>query len=124
MNACAVIKMRRQEILLEIGGVRRRQELPLKSIGPKQVEAFARVLREKLLGNKPFAKQYLRLLVSEIRVERDQLTVTGSNAALAQAAVASVGTGNAVPSFVRKWLAKPGKSEHLWIETVARAQLM
>ncbi len=76
---------RRQEILLEMGGLRRRADLPLKTIGARQVDTFARVLRGKLLGNKAFAKQYLRLLVSEIRVEGERLTVTGSNAALAQA---------------------------------------
>ena len=101
---------RRQEILLEIGGLRRRQELPLTSIGQQQVNAFVRVLREKLLANKPFAKQYLRLLVSEIRVERDWLTVMGSNAALAHAVAANVGTGNAVPSFVPKWLPDQGSN--------------
>lgn len=58
---------RRQDILLEMGALRRRAELPLKTIGARQVDAFARVLRGKLLGNKPFAKQYLRTLVTEIR---------------------------------------------------------
>jgi len=46
---------RRQDILLEIGGLRRRAELPLKTIGAQQVDSFARVLREKLLGHKGFA---------------------------------------------------------------------
>jgi hypothetical protein len=61
-----------------MGGLRRQQELPLKSIGPQHVDAFSRVMREKLLGNKPFAKQYLRLLVTEIRVERDKITSLGA----------------------------------------------
>ena len=43
------------------GRVRRRAELPLKTIGTRQVDTFARVLRGKLLGNKAFAKQYLRV---------------------------------------------------------------
>ena len=79
MRACTAIRGgARRSCLRSVAG----QELPLKSIGPRQVDAFARVLREKLLANKPFAKQYLRRLVSEIRVERDRLTVIGSNAAL------------------------------------------
>jgi len=73
---------RRQEILLEIGGRPR-------AIAKEHWAATSRCIRarsareaEKLLANKPFAKQYLRRLVSEIRVERDRLTVIGSSAAL------------------------------------------
>ena len=48
--------------------------------------------------------------MSEIRVERDRLTVMGSSAALAQAVAANVGTGNGVPSFVPKWLPDQGSN--------------
>ena len=103
---------RRQDILVEIGGTRRRAELPLKTIGASRVEAFARVLREKLLGHKGFAKQYLRMLVSEIRVEGEQLRVTGSNAALAQAvAQTKMDTPIGVPTFVPNWLPDLGSNQ-------------
>jgi len=59
--------------------------MELKDLGTRQVNAFARVLRDKLLGNRSFAKQYLQMLVTEIRGNGEQLRVTGSNAALARA---------------------------------------
>ena len=102
---------RRQDILLELGGVRRRAELPIKTIGASQIDAFARVLRGKLLGNKAFAKQYLRLLVTEIRVEGTQLRVSGSNAALAQAVAGTkMDTPNGVPTFASNWLPEEGSN--------------
>ena len=102
---------RRQDLLLEMGGLQRRAELPLKTIGAQQVDAFTRVLRGKLLGNKAFAKQYLRMLVSEISVEGEQLTVTGSNAALAQAvAQTKKDTLGGVPTFAPNWLPDQGSN--------------
>ena len=95
-----------------MGGLRRRADLPLKTIGARQVDTFARVLRGKLLGNKAFAKQYLRLLVSEIRVEGEQLTVTGSNAALAQAvAQTKMDSPDGVPTFAPNWLPDLGSNQ-------------
>jgi site-specific DNA recombinase len=102
---------RRQDILLDMGALRRRAELPLKTIGARQVDAFAHVLRGKLLGNKSFAKQYLRTLVTEIRVDGEQLRLTGSNAALAQAvAQTNMDTRAGVPTFVPDWLADRGSN--------------
>ncbi len=102
---------RRQDILLEMGGLRRRAELPLKTIGARQVDAFARVLRDKLLGNKAFAKQYLRMLVTEIRVDGEQLCVTGSNAALALAVAQTNTDARAgVPTFGPDWLPDQGSN--------------
>jgi DNA invertase Pin-like site-specific DNA recombinase len=102
---------RRQDILLEIGALRRRAELPIKTIGAQQVDAFARVLRGKLLGHKGFAKQYLRTLVSEIRAEGDQLRMTGSNAVLALAvAETKMHTPTRVPTSVPNWLPDQGSN--------------
>src|SRR6478672_5584369 len=81
----ASIRRDARNILLEMGALRRRAELPLKTIEARQVDAFARILRGKLLGSKSFAKQYLRTLVTEIRVSGEQLSLTDINAALAQA---------------------------------------
>ena len=63
---------RRQDILLEMGAMRREAELPLKTIGASQIDAFSRVLRGKLLGDKAFAKQYLRTLVTLPRFDVHQ----------------------------------------------------
>ena len=76
-----------------------------------QIDAFARVLRGKLLGNKAFAKQYLRLLVTEIRVEGKQLLVSGSNAALAQVVAGTkMDTPDGVPTFSSNWLPEEGSN--------------
>ena len=74
--------------------------------------SFTRVLRSKLLGNKAFAKQYLRVLVTEIRVEGEQLRVSGSNAALAQAiAQTKMGASDGVPTFAPNWLPDLGSNQ-------------
>ena len=116
---------RRQDILLEMGALRRRAELPLKTIGARQVDAFARVLRGKLLGNKSFAKQYLRTLVTEIRVDGEQVRITGSNAALAQAVAQTKTDARArVPTFDRIGSPTRARTWDLRINRAALAQLV
>ena len=93
---------KRQQILTEIAGLRRQRELPTALLTPSKVQAFTQTLRTRLLGNRTFAKEYLRLLVDEIRLEGETLRVTGSYAALAGAALEEhLGTRNGVPRFVR-----------------------
>ena len=105
------LQARRQELLLEIAGAKRETETPLKALNAGQVEAFGRALRSRLGGNQPFAKQYLRLLVSEIRVADKALEMRGSYAALAHAVAENkVGTVAAVPSFASKWLPDQGSN--------------
>jgi hypothetical protein len=53
----------------------------------------------KLLQNGAFAKAYLRLLVHEIRVNKREAQITGSYAALAQAAAGNAGDFISVPRF-------------------------
>ena len=96
----------------------------LQALKPVQVGVFARVLRDKLLTNKGFAKRYLQALVSQIRLEGRELRIGRSNAVLAQAvAQTKLDCPAVVPTFDRNWLAKPGKSENRWVETVALTQL-
>ena len=62
---------RRQEVLIQIAGLKRQSEMLLKLLNAGQIEAFGRALKTKLSSNSPFAKQYLRLIVSEIKVNRE-----------------------------------------------------
>ena len=106
------LQARRQEVLIEIAGFRRQKEMPLGLLKPKQIDAFSRALRSKLLDrNSGFGKEYLKLLVSEIRIEGKEAQITGSYAALANA-VAETKTGNLgrVPRFVPDWLPDQGSN--------------
>ncbi|MBX3618256.1 hypothetical protein, partial [Nitrosomonas sp.] len=61
------LQARKQELLIEVAGFRRQQQLP--EIKQNQLEVFTKVLRTKLLDRKSgFGKEYLKLLVSEIRI--------------------------------------------------------
>ena len=53
------LQARRQAILIELANLRQRGSLPLNALKPGYIDAFARVLREKLLKDKGLAKQYL-----------------------------------------------------------------
>ena len=68
------------------------------------------MVREKLLENGAFAKEYLRLLVHEIRVNKREVQITGSYAALAQAAAGNPGDFMGVPRFAPKWLPDQGSN--------------
>jgi hypothetical protein len=55
--------------------------------------------------NRLLAKQYLRLLVDEVRIEAKTAVMTGSNANLAMlAAQKKMGTLERVPTFGHNWL--------------------
>ena len=56
-------------------------------------------------------KEYLKFLVSEIRIKDNQAEITGSYSALAHAIEESkMNTLNRVPTFVPNWLTKADKS--------------
>jgi hypothetical protein len=59
------LQARRQELLLEIAGLKRQTETPITALKDSQAEAFGRALKSRLNANRPFAKQYLPLLVSQ-----------------------------------------------------------
>ncbi len=104
------IQARRQEVLLEIAGLKQQSESPIKLLKADQVEAFGKVLKAKLAGNRPFAKQYLRLLVSRIRVDRQEVEMRGSYEALAHAVAEKPGTLLRVPRFAPRWLPDQGSN--------------
>jgi site-specific DNA recombinase len=104
---------RRQSILTEIAGIKREQEIPLKMIAERHVDGFCRALRTKLLDRASnFGKEYLKLLVDRIEVQRRQVRILGSYSALAEA-VSKTKLGNPewVPSFGDVWL--PGQDSNL-----------
>jgi site-specific DNA recombinase len=74
------LKAAREALFIESAGVRRDQSLPaLEDLQASQVEAFSKVLRQKLLGkDSRLAKSYLNLLVDEIVVADKEATIKGS----------------------------------------------
>ena len=105
------LQARRQELLLEIAGLKRQGETPLKVLNTGQIDAFGKALKAKLAANSPFAKQYLRLLVSQVRVTRKAVEMSGSYDALAGAiAQSKLGASATVPSFAPRWLPDQGSN--------------
>jgi|CXWL01.1.fsa_nt_gi DNA invertase Pin-like site-specific DNA recombinase len=104
------LQARKQELLIEVAGFRRQQQLP--EIKQNQLEAFTKALRTKLLDRSSgFGKEYLKLLVSEIRIKDNQAEITGSYSALAHAVEESkMNTHNRVPRFVPNWLPDQGSN--------------
>ena len=98
------LQARRQELLILTAGYRRQQQLP--DIKQNQLTAFTKALRIKLLDRSSgFGKEYLKLLVSEIRINGHQAEITGSYSALAHAIDESkMDSLDRVPSFVPNWL--------------------
>jgi len=96
---------------LEIAGLKRQSESPLKLLRADQVEAFGKALKSKLAESGPFAKQYLLLLVSRIKIARNSVEMRGSYDALAGAIEQSRSDALvAVPSFAPRCLPNQGSS--------------
>ena len=105
------LKARREAALVELAGLRRGQELPLSLLSPARLEAMCRTLKTKLLGgNASFAKRYLRLLVSEVRLTAEAVTISGGYTALAVAAGTETGHSLGVPRFAPNWLPSLGSN--------------
>jgi len=72
------IQARRQVILSEIAGLKRQQEFPFKDTGPKRINAFCSTVRAKLSDKEStFGKEYLKLMVEEIRVKGKDVSMRG-----------------------------------------------
>ena len=104
------LRAQRQAILTEIAGVKAQATLPARVLQQKHIDAFTKLLRAKLLENGLVAKEYLRLLVQEIRVNKREVKITGSYAALAQAVAGNLGDSTGVPRFAPKWLPDQGSN--------------
>ena len=97
------LKAERETLLLELASIKREQSMPLDQIKPKQIERFCAALREKLFSDRDFAKQYLQILVSEIRVNREGAEMKGSYAKLAESVAEMKKGTSTVPTFIRAW---------------------
>ena len=97
---------RRQEVLVEMAGLRRQKEMPLSQLGPKKIETFCKALKQRLQDKESnFGKEYLRLLVDEIKVEGKEVRLRGSYGAVAGLLnKTKVGLREEVPTFGTSWL--------------------
>jgi DNA invertase Pin-like site-specific DNA recombinase len=100
------IEVRRQALLAEIAGIQRLDEIPVKLLSSRKVEAFCRAMRRRLLDTESgFGKAYLKLFVEEIRLEGKTVILRGSNGTLAHAiAEKEVSASEAVPRLGSAWL--------------------
>ena len=102
------LQARRQDTLVEIAKLEDQARLGSIRLDPARIEAFCRLLKDRLTDpNSGLGKAYLRLVVDEIRLDGDQLTVRGSYGKLAEAlgALKRMELGE-VPSSVRVWRAR------------------
>jgi site-specific DNA recombinase len=99
-------KARREEILLEIASLERKNIMPLSKISQSKISAFCSALKEKLQDRSSnFGKEYLRLLVDEIRFKGKEVIIRGSYGALAgMLGKTKPGLPPGVPGFVMNWL--------------------
>lgn len=104
---------RRQEILVELASLKRQKEMPVEKLGKKHIAAFCSALKERLCDRASnFGKEYLKLLVKEIRVDKKEVHLSGSYSALASALSISTKPAHAmVPSFVPNWLPNPDSNQ-------------
>ena len=110
-------KEKRQEVLTEMAGLQRQKELPLAGLGIRRIRSFCSALKEKLLEKgSNFGKEYLKLLVTEICVDKIEVRLTGSYAALVGALTMSTKPDHfeMVPSFVSVWLPISAHYKHFF----------
>lgn len=80
------LKARRSEVLTEMAKLKDRQALAVRRVNADTVMAFCAALHERFTDpTSGLGKAYLRLLVEEIRLNGNELVVTGSHRRLADA---------------------------------------
>ena len=102
------LQARRNEVLIELAKIQDRKSLGIAKISPNKIKLFCDVLKARLTDPQTdMGKAYLRLLVSEIKLQGDQLTLRGSHEQLAHALgfVEKMKLGE-VPSFIPDWRAR------------------
>jgi site-specific DNA recombinase len=102
------LKARRSEVLTEMAKLKDRQALALRRVNADTVNAFCSALKERFADpTSGLGKAYLRLLVDEIRLDGNELVVTGSHRRLADAiGFMQKRKLSEVPSFVNDWRAR------------------
>ena len=103
-SRAARLKARRETLLRDIDGAGKTTQTPLDLLSPATMEAFSRVMRQRLLDRSSgFPKRYLHALVSEITFDGEVVRMQGRNAALlAAAAGKKMGTAR-VPTSSIGW---------------------
>ena len=105
-------KARREALLTEISGLRRNKEMPVNMLSTAKIETFCKALKAKLLGgDKGFARRYMRLLVSEVRLTANAVRMQGSYEALAAAVGGTGALATGVPRFGIGWLPDLGSNQ-------------
>jgi hypothetical protein len=97
-------------ILADIAGRKTKTTLPANFLQQRHIDAFTKLLHAKLLNSGVFAKEYLRLLVDEIRVNKQEVKLTGSYGAVATAVAGNLGNSHGVPRFAPNWLPDLGSN--------------
>jgi len=98
------LKTRREEITHEIATLERQQPMPMEILTKGKLDVFAKAMRKVMHERlSTTGKDYLRLLVNEIRVTGKQAEISGSYAAFMSAMVETKAE-TVVPTFVPNWL--------------------
>jgi site-specific DNA recombinase len=102
------LKARRCEILTDMAKLKDRQALAVRRVNADTVNAFCTALKERFTDRTSgLGKAYLRLLVDEIKLDGNELTVRGSHRRLADAiGFMQKRKLGEVPSFVNDWRAR------------------
>ena len=97
--------------------LRHEKEMLTAQFDRRHVDKFCRLLADKFRDRtSDFGKEYLRLLISEVKVDGDRVDISGSHAALAGLLKKTkVGELERVPTFGDGWLPK-SDGDGLWEE--------
>lgn len=92
--------------MAEMATLKQRNAAPQAKLTPKNIKVFCSALHDKLLdGNSKFGKEYLKLLISEIRLNGKEVYVKGYNSGVLKVLQQKkLGTRTKVPSSVINWL--------------------
>lgn len=101
---------KKDALLIELANISRGPAVESQELRASQVEKLSNMLKSKLLNDcHEVAKGYLNLLVSEIVVHPDTVTMKGAYAdllALTEDAKMKKGTVNTVPTSILDWCAR------------------
>ena len=79
-------KARREEMLIEIARLKQKKGIQLSKFGFIQISGFCSALKEKLRDRSSnFGKEYLKILIDEIKFTGREVIIMGSYAALSEA---------------------------------------
>ncbi len=100
----ASIRAQRTSTEADIAVLNRQLDAGDRRITPAIISAFGDMLARKLRGpDSKVRREYVHLLVDSVEVGDRAIRITGRNAAIERAIIASQPPGNAVPKAERKW---------------------